>query len=91
MLGHPASDAIIHTAHMMMGIPYVWGGTSIKGLDCSGFTKIVFQLNGVQLPRDASQQVNVGELIDTQMDLKIFCRAIYYFLEVKITNPVEKK
>ena len=54
------------TAQSLMGIPYVWGGTSIKGLDCSGFTKIVFQLNGVQLPRDASQQVHVGELVDTQ-------------------------
>jgi len=59
-------DAINPTAHMMMGIPYVWGGTSIKGLDCSGFTKIVFQLNGVQLPRDASQQVHIGELVDTK-------------------------
>lgn len=59
-------DAIIHTAQIMMGIPYEWGGTSIKGLDCSGFTKIVFQLNGVQLPRDASQQVHVGELVDTK-------------------------
>lgn len=63
---NPSFDLINHTAHMMMGIPYVWGGTSIKGLDCSGFTKTVFQLNGVQLPRDASQQVNVGELVDTQ-------------------------
>ena len=59
-------DAINFTAHMMMGIPYVWGGTSIKGLDCSGFTKRVFQLNGVQLPRDASQQVHIGELVDTK-------------------------
>ena len=59
-------DTINLTAHSLMGIPYVWGGTSIKGLDCSGFTKIVFQLNGVQLPRDASQQVHVGELVDTQ-------------------------
>ena len=59
-------EAINYSAHMMMGIPYVWGGTSIKGLDCSGFTKIVFQLNGVLLPRDASQQVNVGELVNTK-------------------------
>ena len=62
-------DAINFTAHMMMGIPYVWGGTSIKGLDCSGFTKRVFQLNGVQLPRDASQQVHIGELVDTKNGL----------------------
>lgn len=59
-------ESIFHTAETLMGIPYVWGGTSIKGLDCSGFTKIVFQLNGVQLPRDASQQVHIGELIETE-------------------------
>jgi len=59
-------ETINYSAQMMMGIPYVWGGTSIKGLDCSGFTKIVFQLNGVLLPRDASQQVHVGEEVDTQ-------------------------
>jgi gamma-D-glutamyl-L-lysine dipeptidyl-peptidase len=59
-------DAISLTAHRMMGIPYVWGGTSIKGLDCSGFTKIVFHSNGIELPRDASQQVQVGEPVDTQ-------------------------
>ena len=59
-------EAINYSAQLMMGIPYVWGGTSIKGLDCSGFTKIVFQLNGVLLPRDASQQVHVGEDVNTQ-------------------------
>ncbi|NWF90579.1 MAG: C40 family peptidase [Ignavibacteriaceae bacterium] len=57
---------IYRAAQKMMGIPYLWGGTSIKGLDCSGFTKLVFQLNGILLPRDASQQVHVGEPVDTE-------------------------
>jgi cell wall-associated NlpC family hydrolase len=51
---------IVSTAHRFYGVPYLWGGTSSKGMDCSGFTKTVFFLNGVLLPRDASQQVNVG-------------------------------
>lgn len=57
--------SINKSAQSLMGVPYIWGGTSLKGLDCSGFTKLVFQLNGVLLPRDASQQVQIGELIDT--------------------------
>ncbi len=59
------AENIIATAKDMMGRPYLWGGTSGKGMDCSGFTKMVFYLNGIQLPRDASQQVNVGELVET--------------------------
>lgn len=57
---------IISTAKSFMGTPYLWGGTSVKGMDCSGFTKTVYFLNGLVLPRDASQQVLVGQLIDTQ-------------------------
>ncbi len=56
---------IIQTAKEMVGRPYLWGGTSGKGMDCSGFTKMAFFLNGIQLPRDASQQVHVGELVET--------------------------
>lgn len=65
-------EAITATAQRFMGLPYFWGGTSAKGMDCSGFTKTVYFLNGVLLPRDASQQVHVGELVDTTggIDLK---------------------
>lgn len=62
----PSFDTIIKAAHNLMGLPYVWGGTSIKGVDCSGFTKIIFKSQGIELPRDASQQVHVGEHVDTQ-------------------------
>ncbi|MBD8489257.1 C40 family peptidase [Echinicola sp. CAU 1574] len=61
-------DNLISTAKNMMGVPYLWGGTSIKGVDCSGFTKTIYFLNGQVIPRDASQQVNEGELVDTDKD-----------------------
>ena len=57
-------ESIEATAKRFLGIPYLWGGTSVKGFDCSGFTKIVFLLNGMELQRDASQQVHMGEHID---------------------------
>jgi hypothetical protein len=57
--------SIVSTAKRFFGIPYFWGGTSAKALDCSGFTKTVYYLNGIQLPRDASQQAFVGESVDT--------------------------
>lgn len=56
----PVAENILAEAHRFMGRPYLWGGTSGKGVDCSGFTKMVFFLNGVLLPRDASQQVHTG-------------------------------
>ena len=60
-----SEDKLVNTAKRMMGLPYLWGGTSYKGVDCSGFTKTIYYLNGWVLPRDASQQVDTGELIDT--------------------------
>lgn len=56
--------SIINKALTMMGIPYVWGGTSIKGMDCSGYTKTVLFMHGIILMRDASQQVNTGIPVD---------------------------
>ncbi|MCK9426818.1 MAG: C40 family peptidase [Ignavibacteriaceae bacterium] len=61
-------ENVVNTAKRFMGIPYLWGGTSAKGLDCSGFTKTVFFENRIIIPRDASQQVFVGETVNTEKD-----------------------
>ena len=63
---NPDEDSIVNTAKRYMGLPYLWGGTSTKGYDCSGFTKTVYYLNGIILQRDASQQTLYGELVDTE-------------------------
>ena len=62
----PSGQNLVQTAHQLMGLPYLWGGTSFKGVDCSGFTKTVYFMNGLVLPRDASQQVHIGEQVDTK-------------------------
>jgi cell wall-associated NlpC family hydrolase len=55
------AENIEKTAKMFVGIPYLWGGTSTKGMDCSGFTKTVYRLNGLELYRDADQQAGAGD------------------------------
>ena len=62
------AKGLISTAKSMMGIPYLWGGTSVKGADCSGFTKTIYFMNRMIIPRDASQQVREGDLVDDDKD-----------------------
>lgn len=57
------AKSIIGLAHTFMGRPYLWGGTSTKMMDCSGFVRIVFFMHDIYLPRDASQQVMVGKTV----------------------------
>ncbi len=61
----PSAENLIKTSRALMGLPYLWGGTSAKGVDCSGYTKTIFFLNGMIIPRDASQQVHTGTLVDS--------------------------
>lgn len=58
-------EKIVDMAMAMQGIPYLWGGTSTKSMDCSGLTKICHFANGIILRRDASQQARTGRRIDS--------------------------
>ena len=64
-----ARRQILETAKTFLGVPYLWAGTSIKGVDCSGFSKSVYFLNGYMLLRNASQQYKTGDPIDVSEGL----------------------
>ena len=56
-------NELINTALTYLNAPYEWGGKSVFGIDCSGFTQMVYKLNGYKLKRDASQQATQGEAL----------------------------
>jgi cell wall-associated NlpC family hydrolase len=64
-LAEPARsrDEVLLHAYLFLNAPYQWGGRSLFGLDCSGFTQMVYRLAGVALLRDASQQATQGETL----------------------------
>lgn len=57
-------DLVLEKARSLMGRPYLWGGTSTKGVDCSGFTRTAYMNAGIMLERDASLQVKEGIPVD---------------------------
>ena len=62
-------EQIERTAKLFLGRPYLWGANSPRGLDCSGLTKLVFFLNGIELKRNASQQATQGVDVPLDADL----------------------
>lgn len=57
-------ERILDTAYSLEGAPYLWGGTSIKSVDCSGLVKVSYLNNGLILRRDASQQALTGTRLE---------------------------
>lgn len=56
-------DNIIKSAFLFLNAPYLWGGKTPFGIDCSGFTQMVYKINGYKLLRDASEQATQGEAL----------------------------
>ncbi len=62
----PAGQEILKTAGLLKGTPYLWGGMSSLGIDCSGLVFTVFKVHGRLLPRDADQQFQVGTPVEKE-------------------------
>jgi hypothetical protein len=58
-----SKSQLIDNALLLLNTPYMWGGRTPLGIDCSGFTQLVYRLNGIDLLRDASQQATQGEVL----------------------------
>ncbi len=58
-------EELVKTAYKFFGFPFLWGGSSAKGMDCNGFTKVVYYIHGMVIPRDINQQMASGKPVDT--------------------------
>ena len=58
--GFTTKEKLVGNALIYLNTPYLWGGRSPFGIDCSGFTQVVYRLQGISLPRDAYQQAEIG-------------------------------
>ena len=73
----PESGELAALALQYLGAPYLWGGKTIFGIDCSGLVQIICRMAGNRMPRDASQQVHMGNEVPSEMaganDIAFFC------------------
>lgn len=87
----PSGTLIELYAKDLMGSPYLWGGTSSKGMDCSGFTKTVFLMNGYIIPRDASQQIMAGNNVDPEIDFSNLKKGDLMFFGKKASDSTKQR
>ena len=82
-----SKNNLIDTAKFFLNVPYLWGGKSQLGFDCSGFVQTVFKSFGIYLPRDSYQQMEYENLIEIKYsDLKV--GDLLFFADNKIVNHV---
>ena len=82
---NPTESNVEKIAKTMEGFPYLWGGTSAKGMDCSGFIKMVYLMNGFIIPRDASQQIHAGKKVDVNLNFSDLQKGDLLFFGKKAT------
>lgn len=87
----PSGENLVQTSKSLMGLPYLWGGTSPKGVDCSGYTKTVYFLNGIVIPRDASQQIHTGKLVDSTRNFENLITGDLLFFGRPATDSTSEK
>lgn len=61
--GRDLSESIVNCAKEFLNVPYLWGGKSFFGIDCSGFTQIIYKIHGIKIPRDTYQQAEIGDAL----------------------------
>lgn len=83
-LGSPIE--IEEVARKFLHAPYLWGGRTIFGIDCSGFTQIVYKMNGIGIPKDAYQQAEIGEPVQFVEDTRTGDLAFFDNEEGRITH-----
>ncbi|MGI9532030.1 NlpC/P60 family protein, partial [Lutimonas sp.] len=88
---HASGPLLELYAKELIGIPYLWGGTSVKGMDCSGFTKTVYLMNGLIIPRDASQQIMAGKNIDKNLNFSQLEKGDLMFFGKKATDSTRQR
>jgi len=64
------NESLCDTALRFINSPYLWGGRIPTGIDCSGFTQLVYKIHGIALPRDSFQQAEKGETVELIKDSK---------------------
>lgn len=77
---------VIETAKIFLNVPYLWGGRTHAGIDCSGFSQIVYKMLGLNINRDAWQQAEQGRVVDFLTEAKAGDLAFFDNAEGKITH-----
>lgn len=87
----PSAELVENYARNLLGSPYLWGGTSSKAMDCSGFVKTIYLMNGFIIPRDASQQILAGQIVDEKLQFEGLKKGDLMFFGSKATEAKKQK